>query len=122
MIRLWLGLAALGGFCSVLAGAAAAHLAAGDPRPAELLRTGAFYGLVHAVAVVALAALAAHRTRLGFPLAAAGWCFLLGICLFSFNLYALALTGIRGFAIATPFGGIAFLVGWVALAGAVLRR
>ena len=45
MIRAWLIAAALGGFLSVAAGAAAAHLPAGE-RGAELLRTGALYGIV----------------------------------------------------------------------------
>ena len=45
MIRAWLVAAALGGFLSVAAGAAAAHLPAGE-RSAELLRTGALYGMV----------------------------------------------------------------------------
>ena len=53
MIRAWLAVAAVTGFLSVAAGAIAAHfasgamaahLAAGD-RTAELLRTGALYGL-----------------------------------------------------------------------------
>ena len=39
MIRAWLIAAAVGGFLSVAAGAAAAHLPAGE-RAAELLRTG----------------------------------------------------------------------------------
>jgi uncharacterized membrane protein YgdD (TMEM256/DUF423 family) len=47
--------------------------------------------------------------------------FLVGIVLFSGSLYFLALTGIRGFGIVTPFGGLAFLIGWGALAWAATR-
>ncbi|MBK8741199.1 MAG: DUF423 domain-containing protein [Betaproteobacteria bacterium] len=41
-----------------------------------------------------------------------------GIVLFSGSLYALALTGARGLGAVTPFGGIAFIAGWLALAKA----
>src|SRR5580692_11430056 len=57
MIRAWLIAAALGGFLSVAAGAAAAHLPAGE-RGAELLRTGALYGMVHGAALIAVTAMA----------------------------------------------------------------
>ena len=40
---------------------------------------------------------------------------------FSGSLYALALTGHRGFGAITPFGGFAFLLGWLAVAVAALR-
>ena len=35
-----------------------------------------------------------------------------GIVLFSGSLYGVALTGVRGLGMITPFGGTAFLVGW----------
>ena len=43
-----------------------------------------------------------------------------GIVLFSGSLYALALTGVRGLGAVTPFGGVAFIGGWLALAKAAL--
>ena len=43
-----------------------------------------------------------------------------GIVLFSGSLYALALTGVRGLGTVTPFGGVAFIAGWLALAKAAL--
>ena len=70
MIRAWLVAAALGGFLSVAAGAAAAHFATGE-RVAELLRAGALYGMVHAAALIAVTAMARSRDRLG-PLSRAG--------------------------------------------------
>lgn len=121
MIRAWLAAAAFGGFFSVAAGAAAAHLAAGDARAAELLRTGALYGIVHAAALVAVAAMAAHRDRPGLALTLAGCGFAAGSVLFSFSLFALALTGIAGFAVVTPFGGAGLLIGWAALGFAAVR-
>ncbi len=123
MIRTWLAAAAIAGFFSVAAGAVATHLASGNAQSAALLRTGALYGMAHAAALVGLAALAGRGERINLLLAICGWCFVVGIGLFSFSLFALALTGFTGFAAVTPFGGTALLVGWVALAlGAVRRR
>jgi uncharacterized membrane protein YgdD (TMEM256/DUF423 family) len=47
---------------------------------------------------------------------AAGWLFLSGIVLFSGSLYLLALTGQRKWGAVTPFGGLAFIAGWICLA------
>ncbi len=122
MIRWWLAAAALGGFVSVAAGAFAAHFASGDAPTAELLRTGALYGMVHAAALLAVAALAERNDRPGLLLRIAGWSFVAGIFLFSFSLFALALTGIAAFGAVTPCGGAGLLIGWSALGLAALRR
>ena len=49
-------------------------------------------------------------------LQAAGWLFLLGSLVFSGSLYILAITGLRWLGAITPFGGIAMVTAWVALA------
>ncbi len=54
-------------------------------------------------------------------LAAVAWLLAAGIVLFSGSLYALALTGVRGFGRDTPFGGVALLAGWATLAWAAWR-
>jgi len=121
MIRVWLFIAGVGGMASVIAGAAAAHLA-DDPATARLLTNGALYGLVHAAALVAVIALAQGRElRRGLAFVA-GSCFALGIVLFSLAQFAHALTGIREFGWAVPFGGTAFILGWAALAILAFRR
>jgi uncharacterized membrane protein YgdD (TMEM256/DUF423 family) len=51
----------------------------------------------------------------------AGWAFVAGTLLFSGSLYALALTGVKWLGAVTPFGGVAFLVGWASLAWAGWR-
>jgi uncharacterized membrane protein YgdD (TMEM256/DUF423 family) len=122
MRRLWLVLAGLGGLASVAAGAYAAHGEIAAPA-AKLLHVGELYGLVHAAALLAVTVAAERRDRLGLALGIAGSAFALGIVLFSFSLFALALTGIHDFGRVTPFGGIAFMIGWAALAlRAVVRR
>lgn len=109
----WLTLAALAGFASVAFGAFAAHGIA-DPRAQELLRTGSLYGFAHALATLVAGALA-PRARLAPAL------FLAGVLLFSGSLYALALGAPRWVGAVTPFGGLGFLAGWLALAWAVRR-
>jgi uncharacterized membrane protein YgdD (TMEM256/DUF423 family) len=46
---------------------------------------------------------------------------LAGIVLFSGSLYALALGAPKGLGALAPFGGISLMLGWLALAVAVLR-
>ncbi|HEV2532075.1 DUF423 domain-containing protein [Phenylobacterium sp.] len=113
-MRLWLTLAALAGFVCVAAGAFAAH-GLNDPQGQELLRTGALYGFVHVLATLAclpLIQLGATRARLAPPF------FLAGVLLFSGSLFALALGAPRIVGAITPFGGLAFLAGWLVLAWA----
>jgi len=121
MIRMWLAIAGLGGAACVVAGALAAHLA-GDPKAAELLRTGALYGMVHAATLIALIALAQGREPRRGTAVVAGWSFAAGIVLFSGSLFALAAGGARWLGWVTPFGGAALIVGWTALAILGLRR
>jgi len=117
MIRLWLGIAGLGGAVSVIAGALAAHLA-DDARAAELLRTGALYGMVHAAALLAVVGIGARR----LAVRVAGWSFATGIVLFSWSLFALAAGAPRWLGWVTPLGGTALIVGWATLASIALRR
>lgn len=115
--RNWMTLAALGGFASVAVGAFAAH-GVSDPRTQELLRTGALYGFVHALATFACAPL----MQLGARAARfAPAFFLSGVLLFSGSLYALAAGAPRWIGAITPVGGLCFLAGWLILAWAARR-
>jgi uncharacterized membrane protein YgdD (TMEM256/DUF423 family) len=115
IIRLWLFIAGLGGAASVVAGAAAAHLAE-DAAVAILLRNGALYGMVHAAALLGIIGLAQGREPRRGMAAFAGWCFAAGIVLFSLAQFAHAATGISQFGWAVPVGGTAFILGWAAIA------
>jgi uncharacterized membrane protein YgdD (TMEM256/DUF423 family) len=44
-----------------------------------------------------------------------------GTVIFSGSLYALTLSGARALGAITPFGGVAFIAGWIALAWAAAR-
>ena len=120
MIRFWLAVAGLGGAASVAAGALAAH-AGGDPKTAELLRTGALYGMAHAVALIAIVAFLQGREPTPVAAAVAAWSFTVGIVLFSGSLFALAAGSARWVGMVTPFGGVALIVGWLALAALALH-
>ena len=49
-------------------------------------------------------------------------CFAVGIVLFSLGQFAHAASGISQFAYVVPFGGTAFILGWIAVAILALRR
>ena len=121
MTRLWLAIAGLGGMASVIAGALAAHLV-DAPQTAELLRTGALYGSVHAAALLAVIALTPGGEQRRGVAVIAGSCFALGIVLFSGSLFALAAGGARWLGWVTPFGGTALIVGWMGVAALALPR
>jgi uncharacterized membrane protein YgdD (TMEM256/DUF423 family) len=83
--------------------------------------TGVRYHMYHALALVALAALAGRATSPWHQAAAAAFC--LGVALFSGSLYALtfASDAWRKLGAITPLGGLAFLVGWACVAIASWR-
>ena len=72
-------------------------------------QTAVLYHLVHAVALVGLAGMRPWRPGAWIAL-------FIGILIFSGSLYVLGVTGIRALGAVTPFGGVAFLVGWVLVA------
>ena len=78
--------------------------------------------MIHAVTLVAMAAIAEHHDWPRLLLIMAAWSFVIGVFLFSFSLFALTLTRIPRLAQVTPFGGVNLLLGWAALGGAARRR
>lgn len=121
MLRGFLMLAAFFGFTGVALGAFAAH-GLKKSLSAEYLaifHTGVTYQLVHALALFGVALLAAHMP--GRLVLWAGVSFSIGILLFSSSLYLLTTIGIGKLGIITPFGGLAFLIGWLCLGLAAWR-
>lgn len=121
MLRGFLMLAAFFGFTGVALGAFAAH-GLKNRLSAEYLaifHTGVMYQLVHTLALLAVALLAVQIP--GRLLTWAGISFVVGILLFSGSLYLLTLTGVTALGIITPFGGLAFLIGWLILGLAAWR-
>ena len=116
--RLFLAVAGLGGAVCVAADATATHLLA-DPQRLAFAATAARYGLIHAVALLAVGLLIARGNAAWLTLA--GWLFVAGIVLFCGSLDLLAMGAPHGFAIAAPWGGTAFILGWLAVLIAALR-
>lgn len=104
---------ALFGFLGVASGAFAAHALAErlDERMLQVFKTGAEYQMYHSLALLLIGVLVQNWPDAAL-LRVSGWAFLVGILLFSFSLYALALSGIGPLGAITPAGGVAFLVGW----------
>jgi uncharacterized membrane protein YgdD (TMEM256/DUF423 family) len=120
--RLALALAGIFMFCAVALGAFGAHALRGqlDPQMTAVWQSAVQYHAWHALALLGLGVLLLHWPgKRG--LAVAGWLFVAGIVLFAGSLYVVALTGVRSLGLITPFGGAAFLAGWVVLAWSVWR-
>ncbi len=75
-----------------------------------------FYHFVHGLGILLVSVLARTGILSASGEARAGWLMALGIVLFSGSLYALAISGVRILGAVTPFGGVAFIVGWILLA------
>jgi uncharacterized membrane protein YgdD (TMEM256/DUF423 family) len=108
--------AALNGAFAVAGGAFAAHGLDAEPGSPQIgwLKTAAEYQIIHAFALLALAALNGPKL--------VSWCFAAGIVLFSGSLYLVVLTGLPWLGMITPLGGIAFIAGWLALAWASFKE
>ncbi len=119
--RLFVIAGAVSAFLAVAAGAFGAHglKARLGPDLLAIFETGVRYHLVHALGLFVVAWVAARWP--GRPAAAAGWLLVAGTLLFSGSLYALALTGVRGWGAVTPFGGLCFLAGWACVVWAAAR-
>jgi uncharacterized membrane protein YgdD (TMEM256/DUF423 family) len=119
--QIWFAAGAVVALIGVALGAFAAHAlrARLSADSLAIFETGVRYQMYHAFALLA-AGYAAQRWQPGL-VAAAGALFLLGVVLFSGSLYALALSGVRVLGAITPFGGLAFIAGWLLLALAAIR-
>jgi uncharacterized membrane protein YgdD (TMEM256/DUF423 family) len=116
--RLLIVLAGLSGSAGVAISAAAAHSAGG-----QNLETAGRFLLIHAAALIGLAALAGAGLVHPATARAAGWALLLGVALFAGDLTVRAWRGTALFPMAAPGGGILLMVGWalVALAAVIPR-
>jgi uncharacterized membrane protein YgdD (TMEM256/DUF423 family) len=75
-----------------------------------------FYHFVHGIGILLVSLLARTGILNASTAERVSWLMALGIVLFSGSLYALAISGVRVLGAVTPFGGIAFIIGWVWLA------
>ena len=79
----------------------------------NIFEVGVRYQMYHALGLFAVAWAITRWPESN--LNAAGWCFIVGIVIFSGSLYLLSFTGMRWLGAITPIGGLAFLIGWAIL-------
>ena len=126
MQRYWISLGAILAALAVGLGAFGAHgldsflteRHASDPellvRRLDNWRTAALYQMHHSVGLIMVGLVFLIRSNVWMKVA--GFCFLVGIVLFSGLLYCLVLTEVRWLGAIVPIGGVAFIAGWIALA------
>jgi uncharacterized membrane protein YgdD (TMEM256/DUF423 family) len=121
MAKAWLVLAAFSGFLSVALGALGAHSLKNvlDDYGKSIYEKAVTYQMFHTMGLFAVGLLQMFLKNTSLSIS--GWSFLTGIFLFSGSLYLLALTGATWLGAITPFGGIAFLLGWAFLGFKIIR-
>ena len=113
--RTALVVAALFGATAVGLGAFGAHALRGvlDAHALEIWHTAVDYQFWHALAMLGAGALARDYATLALRCAVIA--LIVGIVLFCGSVYALALGAPGWVGVVTPFGGLALIIGWVAL-------
>lgn len=87
----------------------------------DTFETAVSYHFYHTLGLLGLGILALIKPDWkGLSLAA--WGMFLGILIFSGSLYILSLTGITWLGAITPIGGVGFILGWLALAYAMIKN
>ena len=116
MARYFISLAAFSGFLAVALGAFGAHALKNrlDEYALSVYETAVQYQFYHSLALLAVGLLALQLPA-SRALHTSGIAFIVGILIFSGSLYLLSFTGIRWLGAITPIGGVAFMVGWLAL-------
>ena len=91
-----------------------------SPDMLQVYKTGVEYHFYHALGLLLIGVLAMQAPSTYLNIAAGFIC--AGIVIFSGSLYVLAITGIRWIGAITPIGGMSFIVGWIFLALAFLKK
>lgn len=119
MARFFLSVGALLAGLAVAAGAFGAHGLEGRVSPDRLdtFHTAVTYHMYHALALLVVGWVA---TQGWSPMIHwAGYCFIVGILVFSGSLYVLVLSDTGWLGAVTPVGGAAFIGGWLLFAAGV---
>jgi len=91
------------------------------PERMETYQTAVTYQMWHALALVGLASVGAHLRAWSNLMTIAGYALTLGTLIFSGSLYLLVLLDKPILGAITPIGGVAMIIGWLALAYAALK-
>lgn len=118
------GFIALGAFLaafSVIASAYAAHAQSLNGTSAGMVQSALQLMQFHAIGLILVGVLASFRPH-EKRLLVAGVLFMLGSVLFSLNILLRAWHDVQTFRVLVPWGGTSFILGWLALALAYLRK
>jgi uncharacterized membrane protein YgdD (TMEM256/DUF423 family) len=114
--KLLLSVAGLSLLVATIAGAVGSHaLAYPDAQARSSFETAVQFQFFHGLGIVAAVLVGLAGTG-GYLRSGAAWLMLLGTVLFCGSIYARALGASPGVVAAAPYGGIAFMVGWLAFA------
>jgi len=117
-MRIWLVLAGIMGAQAVVTGAMSAHMDL-SPSAKILIDKAQTYEMWHALALICVAILSKDKI---WPITLAGSFFLLGIIFFCGTLYMRGFWDITFFPMSAPLGGTCFIIGWLCLVWAGLKR
>ncbi|MHA2391091.1 MAG: DUF423 domain-containing protein [Promethearchaeota archaeon] len=119
---MWLIIGAIGAALAVSAGAFGAHFLDGVVSDSTYVTftKAVRYQMYHSIGLILIAILSSQFTKKALNIA--GWCFIIGILAFSGSLYLIVFTGIQELGWIAPFGGIAFVIGWLCLAYAGFQK
>lgn len=101
---------------ATIAGAVGSHaLPLADEQALRSFETAVRFQFFHGLGVIAIT-LAGLAGRGGRVRAVAAWLMVAGTCLFCGSIYARTLGVPPGIVAAAPYGGVAFMLGWLAFA------
>ena len=123
MERIFMFLGGINATIAIALGAFGAHGLKGrlTPELFHTFETGTRYHLIHALGLI-IVGLLLHGFERSSLLHISGGIMLLGIVLFSGSLYLITFTGVRAWGSVAPLGGISFMLSWLLLAIAVIRK
>ena len=87
-----------------------------SPELLETYKTGIFYHLIHTAVLLTISLNSKYNLKTPF------YFILIGVVLFSFSLYIYTLTNITAFAMVTPIGGIALIIGWLMIVVSIIKK
>jgi uncharacterized membrane protein YgdD (TMEM256/DUF423 family) len=93
-----------------------------DANHLDIYKTAVLSHFLHALGLLIVSVLPKTGTLSAEAANSVCWLLAAGILIFSGSLYALAVTGVGILGAVTPFGGVAFIVGWLLLAWKLARR
>ena len=113
MNNFWILLGSISCALCVLIGAFGAHSLKDvlDEYGKSIYQTATLYHFFHSIGLIINGLLSNIFIESSFNVS--GYLFIIGIILFSFSLYALALTNIKILGAITPVGGICFIIAWL---------